>query len=326
MGNRWIAVKEESSYAAKPTWVSGVKYYPVTEYTPTPNNNTMELKESINLMAAGGILGGFVGEGRLNMYARPDNIPFFLKWLWGATTPSGGPVYKHTFTVADGVKSFSMEYCHGYPATNSIVAVGNVVKRIELVAAQNRPCMANITTQYNTEDTSAAASTLGSVPGLRPYTLFDATVVSFSETLKCENISITMERTIPDDAHTSGSRFLPDISEEAFAITGEFDARFQSLTQRKKFFGGAGSSDAPQNDFLTGALTCNFLGQLSGGSPSNYSMNITCPAIAITEIESGTVNRERLRQRLRFQAYSYTSGGGAAANTIELWNNVATLA
>ena len=323
MGNRWIGVKEESVYGTKPSWVSGVHYYPVTEYTATPNNNTMPLKESVNLMNAGGILGGFVGEGKLNMYARPDNLPYFLKWLWGNVTTSGGPVYKHAFTVAEGVKTFSLEYCHGYPAVNSIFALGCVVKRLELAASQTRPGMANFTLQYNTEDDASAASTLGTVPALRPLTLFDATVTSFGETLKCENITVTMERTIPDDSFTSGSRFLPDVSEEGFSITGEFDARFQSLTQRAKFYGGAGASTSPQNDFLTGALTANFLGPVSGGSPSNYSMNISCPAIAITEIESGTVNRERLRQRLRFEAYSYTSAGVAAVNEIDLWNTVA---
>ena len=319
MGNRWIEVKEEVAYATLPGW-SGVQTYPVTEFTATPNNNTMELKESVNLMAAGGILGGFTGNARLNMYARPDNLPYFFKWLWGTSTPTAGPPTGQIFTVTEPVKSFSLKYMHGYSGVNAIISKGNLVKSIELTAAQNRPCMANIALQYNTEDTNVAQTApmaaLSTV--LRPYTLFDATVTSIGEQLKCENISITMERTIPDDAHTSGSRFLPDISEEGFAITGEFDARFTTLTQRAKFFGGAGSSTSPQNDFLTGALTCNFLG---GAAPvNNYSMNFSLPAIAITEVESGTVNRERLRQRLRFQAYAYSSAGVPAVNQVTLLN------
>jgi len=330
MGNRWIAIKEEAAYGTNPgTWtiIGGVKQIPVADYTPTPNNNMMGLKESVDLMEAGGILGGFVGENRISMYARPDNLENMLKWVMGGVSSAAHDgVQQHTYSVVDGVKSFSMEYRHGYGALLPIFTLGNVVKSIEFNAAQNRPCMAEITTQYKTEDIATAGLALDAtvLPALRPYTLYDATVTSFGESLKCENVRVRLERAIPDDVHTSGSRFLPDISEEGFTISGELDARFTTFTQRSKFYGGvSGAETAPHNDFLTGVMTLYYLGQASGVVHPNYDMTISLPAVALQTLESGTTGRERLRQRIGFQAYSHTSAGATAAPSIVLSNDVA---
>jgi len=304
MGSRWVGVLEETAYASKPAgYPTGAKYLPFVDGEPVPNNNQMDLRESIYLMDTGAVMGGFVGEYTLRTFARPDNIANLLKWIWGtANSVAHDGMQQHTFTMSEGVKSFFMEHVTG-ASVNALALLGCVVKTVEFEAAQDRPVMSTWTLQYNKEDIAAAPSALGTIPSVRPFTLFDATVTSFGQVLKCESFRVRIERTVPDDAHTTGSRFLPDIVEEGFEITGELEGRFADWTQRQKFYGLAGASTTPQDEYYTGAISIACDGPPSGQVHDSYDLEFSFPAAGITEIPSPVNTRDRLRQTVNFKAF-----------------------
>jgi len=314
MGSRWIAVKEESSYGVKPSWASGVQYYPFIDGEPVPNNNEMDLRESIYLPDTGATMGGFVGEHTLRMFARPDNLAFLLKWAMGQVTELFAQgMYKHTFTMAEDARTFSAEHYPGVVAVNPAFLLGCVVKSVEFEASQDRPLIATWTLQYRTEDLVDAVSALGTLPAVRPFTLYDATVTSFGEVLKCESFRLRIERTIPDDAHVSGSRFLPNVVEEGFEITGELEGRFEGWSQKQRFF-GTGAPSSPAKEYLTGELSINCDGPPSGQTYDSYDLIFTMPKVGLTAQENPVGTRDRLMQRLEFKAFY------DATMKIELYN------
>lgn len=321
MPPRWIGIKEEVTYKTKPTWASGVTYMPFLEGEPRLDRGVADFEESLRLESEGAMFTGQVGTFDLQTLGRPDNMGWLLKWLLGAVTSQqqdSSTVYRHRFTVADEPESFSLEWFgHGLTAVNPAFLLGGVVKSLALESNQGRPALCTWGIQYATEDIATAVSTLGSVPTVRPFGLHDLTVLAYGDTIKAESCRLNVERVVPDDAHTSGSQELPDISSEGFNITGEIEARFESWDQREKLYGGTGSETAPDEEAFFGNMSIDFVGPPTGESPqTTYDLQIDLPTCLFKAADPRTVGRERLRQRLEFKAY-YN-----AANYFDLYNKV----
>jgi len=318
MGRRFVMIlTEDVAYGTKnAAWPTGAKSLQFIDYEIEPNRNQTVPLESDRMTPTFAHPGGFVASGDVKMYARPDSMGELLFYLWGAVTATiqgDGPIYRNRFTFAEGVDSFSMMVDFG-KSLNALFNLGTVVKKLTLEANKGDPAIATWNCQVRNQDTSSALSTISTLPSLRPFRLTDATIVQGGTTLKAESFRIEVERDIPDDAHTSGSILLPDISEEGFRITGEMEVRFESLIQMQEFFGGSAKT-APDEEMGTLAITASFDGPPTGDSDhDSYDLDINLPTCVITSYRSSINAYERLRQTIGFEAL-YN-----ASNYFDLYN------
>lgn len=319
MGKRWIKIgEEEVAYGTLST--ETFKCMPYRTLDIQPNQNPIAIEESDERMKTGYMFGGFVGSGPLVLSGRPDNIGWFLKWTMGGYNAAGAQtdLYLHEFSQGESIESFSLEECVGLGIQGRFL-LGCVSKRLTLESVMNGPMLATVDMQVRKEYLDSQTSITG-LPAIRPFALHDAVVQAPSgTTLKCESIRVNIENTIPDDAHTSGSRLLPDVSLEGFAINGELELRFESWAQRRRFYGAAVSEPLePQEEVRTVDLSIIWTGPVA--ATDDYRLDITLPAVMLTENPLATSQRERLKQRLTFEAIYH------ANNQIDLYNGLSTYA
>ncbi len=231
-------------------------------------------------------------------------------------------VWKHRYTMGETIKSFMMEECVGISGQLGRFLVGNVVKRITLESTMGSPLLVTIELQNNTE-ILLTQSTLGSLPSVRAFALHDA-VATLVGTVKAESIRINIENTIPDDAHTSGSRLLPDVALEGFSINGELELRFEDWDERRLFYGATVSEPVtPQDEVRLHALSGIWPGAPTGDpTEPYYKLDVNLPAVMITENPVTTTQRERLKQRVTFEAVKHASNYIDLYNKVESYNGV----
>lgn len=322
MGKRWIAISEESNYGVLEP-VHDFHCMPYKTLDLQPNQNPIAIEESDERMKTGYMYGGFVGLGTMALLGRPDNLGWYLKWAMGTVAGgvADGDLYKHVFTQGESIKSFSLEEDIGEDLDNRFLT-GNVMKRLTLESVMNGPMLMTNEIQYNNETLDTQAEDGAPLPSVRPFALHDAVVKApDAATLKVESIRLNIENTIPDDAHTSGHRLLQDISLEGFAINGELELRFESWAQRQRFYGAqvAGSEPkTPQDEVRMVDLDIVWTGPASAAGTSDYELHVDLPEVMLTENPLTTTMRERLKQRLTFEAI-YNAG-----NLIDLYNAVDT--
>lgn len=321
MGNRYVCILEESVYGTRVTPWTGQKFMPYLECDLQPKQNVLKLTESLYLEDTGAIYGGFVGGGNLKTLARADNMGNYLKWLFGGvahTIQAPGAMYQHRYTVAQSPKSFTLEHAQE-KTTKAMTYMGCVVKGLTLEAAQNNPGICTWDLQYRNEDKQYDKTTLSTVPAVRPFVLADAAVSVFTTTVKAESIRVNAERSVPDDAHTSDSRLLPDISEEGFKISGELELRFETWDQREDFYGGIATPTTPQEEVTLGNVSVDFVGPPSGDATyTTFDLKIDLPSCVLMENPFRVSARDRLKQSVTFEAVFN------AANYFDLYNLATT--
>lgn len=234
-------------------------------------------------------------------------------------------VWKHRYTMGETIKSFLMEECIGISGQLGRFLVGNIVKRVTLESTMGSPLLVTIELQNNKE-ILLTQSALGALPRLRAFALHDA-VATLVATVKAESIRINIENVSPDDAHTSGSRLLPNISLEGFSINGEFEIRFEDWTERRLFYGalvaGPAEPQTPQDEVRLHALSAVWTGPPTGDpTKANYVLDVNLPAVMITENPITTTGRERLKQRFTFEAVKHASNYIDLYDKVESYNGV----
>jgi len=286
-----------------------------------PNQNPIAIEESDERMKTGYMYGGFVGNGPLVLSGRPDNMGWFLKWTLGGYSAEGlqTDLYLHRFSQGETAESFSLEECTGVSGIDNRFLLGCVSKRLTVESVMNGPMLTTVEIQARKEYLDTTTS-IAALPAIRPFALHDAVVLApGGTTLKAESIRVNVENTIPDDAHTSGSRLLPDVSLEGFSINGELELRFESWAQRQRFYGAlvaAAEPTEPQEEVRTVDLSIIWTGPVA--TTDDYRMDINLPAVMLTENPLSTASRDRLKQRVTFEAIYH------ASNQIDLYNGVTT--
>lgn len=229
-------------------------------------------------------------------------------------------VWKHRYTMGETIKSFLLEECVGISGQLGRFLVGNVIKRVTLESTMGSPLLITVELQNNNE-VLLTQSALGTLPTVRGFALHDA-VASLVAEVKAESIRINIENVSPDDAHTSGSRLLPDISLEGFSINGELELRFEDWAERQLFYGATVSEPTtPQEEVRLHALSVIWTGAPTGDpTKPYYVLDVNLPAVMITENPQTRTQRERLKQRVTFEAVKH------ASNYIDLYNKVESYA
>jgi len=312
--NKWIGIAEETEYGTKV--VTPVKSLTYGTLELEPDQGLIDVEESERMIAQV-VTGPFKGGGSLGLYARPDTIGHFLKWVLGGVTSSqqgGTTMYKHTFSLAETIKSFTLSDNERQSTLDSRILAGCLVKALTLEAPARELVTCDMDLIYAWEDLEAKP-TKGTLSSLRPFVFHDLTTLKFDETtFTAESFSLKVENDIPDDTQDLGSRKLTEILLGGTDITGEFEAKFKSWDMRKRFYGAVTATE-PQEDLTLQQLEILPTGEASGiPTYPNYTLHAILPKVAITENPAPASKREILKQTFSFKAYK------DEGNVIELLN------
>jgi hypothetical protein len=304
--NKWIGIAEETTYGVKVSTPTKSLTYGTLDLNP--DQGLLEVEESEREISTM-VTGPFVGSGSLGLYARPDTIGHFLKWAMGAVTSAqqgGTAVYKHTFTMAETIKSFTLSDNERLSNLDSRFLAGCLIKKLTLEAPARELVTCDLDLLYAWEDL-ATKPTKGTISVLRPFVFHDLTILKLATTdFKAESFSINIENDIADDVHDLGSRKITDIVLSGSNIAGEFEMKFKDWTQRKIFYGATNATE-PQEDVTPQQLEIELTGEATGvtGYP-NYKLHIVLPKTLITENPAPASKRERLKQTFSFRAVKDT--------------------
>lgn len=301
---RYVNLSEELNYGSH----SLKRYYayPYIDLGLEPNQNPIVEQESYRREPTLEMFGGFVGTGPLVMLGRPEPLGWLLKWALG--TVAAGEVqdaevfYKHRYTVGDSIKSFTLDDTRiGTGTDASRFTYGNVIKTLTLEATMRAPLLMTADLQYNWEKLQDGGGVTPTEPVPRAFHLADAYValgVAGSEApVKVESMRLIIENTIPDDAHISNSRKLPDISLEASDIRVELGLRFEDWSQRNLFYGGTGTEVEPQDEVKIVRFDARFVGPATGLTiNTKHKFDIYLNQCMMTENPAPVSRRDRLQQ------------------------------
>ena len=320
MANRRIGLNEQSAYNVINK--VPVKYLDYLEFNAEPNANKLMPVTSGYRMKRFSTQGPYVGTYTLENVLAPDNIGHFLKWTTGDVSSgvADNSVYLHNFTMAQEIKSFTIEDCRGLTGVESEFLEGCLVKTLTMEAPARESVRYTVEGSYRTEELDTLTN-MGALPSLRPL-IFAGGSVSLDGALShVESFTFSWENLIPDDSHDVGSQFMQSIVLEGCNITGGVDLKFLTWDIRKKFYGGSGTATSPQTEDKTYTLILDFLGSSTGESvQTNYEIKITLPAVTLTANPAPVSGRDRLTQRFDWEAL-YNAG-----NKIQLWNKVSSYA
>jgi len=258
-------------------------------------------------MKTDSVILGFLGSGTIEMYARPDTIGHLLKWTFGDVTSSqvgATSTYDHEFTMGTSIKSFTV---HDVTEEDSDarLCIGTVIKSLTFEAPRGGVVTVRAEVQYVDEIIETAQS-YSAVSTLRPFVFHDGSITwGGSELADVESFRITISNDIPDDTHEIGSAKLQSIELQGFSITGEMDLKFKDWSIRKQFYGAQESGsepDNPQTEDRTFALSIVLSSELTGDDSYKYSLTFSFPKCTIKENPMTRRTRERLTQRMVFEA------------------------
>lgn len=312
--NKWAGIAEETTYGTKVTTPAKSLTYGTLDLNP--DQGLLEVEESERQIATM-VTGPFKGSGSFGLYARPDTIGHFLKWTMGAVTSAQQgttTMYKHTFTMAETIKSFTLSDNERLSALDSRILAGCLIKKLTLEAPARELVTCDLDLMYAWEDLEAKP-TKGTLSTLRPFVFHDLTILKLATVdFKAESFSFNIENDIPDDTHDLGSRKITDLLLGGSDITGEFEMKFKSWDQRKIFY-GATTATEPQEDVTPQQLEITLTGEASGvPAYPNYYVHIVLPKTLITENPAAASKREILKQTFSFRAVK------DAGNIVELLN------
>ena len=323
MGRRWISVAEETAgYGTEAS--AGEEFLSFINFDVNPDQGKIWTKDSDRREKVNEIMGPFLGTGELEMNARPDAIGHLLKWAFGGCESEvigTSAAWTHTYTIAEAIKSFTLEEDRGLGLDNRIL-LGTLIKELTLEAPARDKVALRAGLQYQFEKLDTAQE-VGSISTLRPFVFHDGSITDFngSALASVEALRFSLINDIPDDTHDLGSRKLPEIVLQGVEPVIEMDMKFKSWAMRQYFYGaqlaGPAEPKEPQDEGRTFNLQFTFNGPPTGETEAGseyYKLVGTLPAVSLKENPSPIAGRDRLTQRVTMEAL-YNAG-----NKLELVN------
>lgn len=266
-------------------------------------------------------LGGYHMEGSIPFMVEPEGmIGWFLKWSLGGVSSAqqgSGAAYKHTFTPADDLKSFTLWLKR--TGNQQIKIPYSVINSLELKQSVNDALRA-------TAGILGQKDQIASDFGSSSYSILDAfanhhlTVsiagVTTGQAAQAHNTTINITNNFDvEKGRVHGSRFYTGLVPESRDVTGSFDVWFDDDSEYERFWGAAALT-APGSVATPVALIFNWDTGIEAATGYNYILKVTIPGAIY---ESTTVNVSgRGMQTVTFAAQYDTSATNEVS--VELTN------
>jgi len=272
--------------------------------------------------------------GSIDLIVNPENMTKFLYWALGSVSHYAGAsvAFKHEYTPAQALESFTMEIAPAVPATEGAVDYqsrlisGCVIPSFTLEAVARELLTATIDVIGRREGQQAASSTDPPFSDLRPF-VFHEGVLSYDSSDIChaEAFRMTFDNDIPDDVYFLGSRFRggkmddgcgvgcdPVFFVQGLKVSGDMDIAFTDWTWWHWFW-GSGTATGPSNQQNPISLNLVFTGLATGDATyPNYAMEIYLPEVYLDTSEASIDTRDRIVQSLPYTAIYNASAGYVA--------------
>ncbi len=324
MPTRYVAVKEEASYAPTPA--------------VTPNQffdaNRAEANLEENHTFPTSMRGRSIFEVRENYYqdkvtwqtdVKPNNqIGWFLKWALGSVTSSqqgATTAYLHTFKAADTLRSFAWAY--NFDSLIEKRVPGCILQNIKFSVARGaNPLQADFTAIGQGESLVAVQSPSG-WSTLAPFKPFHSKVhIAGSELVNlAEGMTINIANKVYDigDIGVLGNRKLTRIEVGERTISGTLDIPVTSgtLDLYKRYLKDTGATEPGEPVVPFSIKLATDTGVVIAGA-YNYKIDFTMPKCVLTSAPPPMEKQERKRISLGWKAI-YDSGE-ASEIKVELQN------
>jgi len=235
MPERYVAVAEEVSYAPA-TPVVPNKFF-AANFCETALNPGLAFPVSIRGRSILEHREGYLQEAvTVNMDVKPDNmIGWFLKWILGSVTSAqqgATTAYKHTFKVAETVRSFALGY--NWDAIKEKRVPGCIMSGLSFSIARGvTPLIADISAIGQTEKLETVQSSSG-WSALAPFKPYQSKVeladVELANLVEAFRINIAPRVFGVGDIGVLGSRKLTRIELAERVVTGSMDLPLLSGT------------------------------------------------------------------------------------------------
>jgi hypothetical protein len=303
-GSRWLAIQEETSFNESPNFNTPDRFLAYTDLDINPDKGTLYVEESTRRERSAAVPGPFTETGTFTMLLRPDTCLEILKWTMGAHNPTAsGTGYKHTYTVANTIKSFAiLEVRNDISGLEGRAITGCQVKKLTIEAPAREICTLEVEVLAAQETLIASASlpSLGALSSLRPCVFADGSVsLAGSPLANVESFKFTFDNSIPDDTHDLGSIFIQTQELERLSMVVEMDLKFKSWAARKLFY-GTGSPTTPQKNPYAMVVSLTLTSE-EYASGEDCEVVITGGASVLTENPAGVKGQERLTQKVSME-------------------------
>jgi len=314
MGARYFGVGEETTFKQA---AAISKYIDIVDEGISLDNQVIKVENVADIIAKY-VAGPLKIGGTVNFYVEPENCGQFFKWALGSVVtsqPDAGNApntYKHEFTPADEIKSFTAEV--GLGDTNDAIKYkGMAIKALSLEAVAKEALMGSI--DVVAADLELVTAGTPSFSALAPFVFHQGQVkIAGTANGDIEAFKIKYENGIDEDAFAIGDRTLARLKAGARTITGEFDIAFTSNEQLKRFLGSA-TATSPQDTLESVALKLTMTGPLIEAT-YNYQLEIDLPRVVYNTTKANINKRERVVQNVAFEAYVDATAGYAIKITL----------
>ena len=313
---RFLGIGKESTYR---TAVSVSEYINIISESIAPDWDRVKLEEAGYRFATDKLPGGFKVTGDISLYVDAQSITKFLEGLLGnvSTSDDGASpavAYKHTFTPANSLPSYTLEIFPEYPADYSRQISGTGILSMRLEAEAGSPLTATIGVLGAKENLISPSSTSPTFANISPLPFNNSSVeIEDSAVATVEAFRLDISNSIPDDAFVLNDMFLPALRLEGGEITGEMDIAFTSWDYYKLFYGSSSATE-PSETPSTVKIELIATGGSTGSSTAgyeNYKLAITLPKCRLDASNANFDRRSRIVQRLGFEALYDSSSGYA---------------
>jgi len=316
LANRFIGIGEESTYR---TPVAATEYIDVVREALGPSDRSFIAVETAGRRELPDkVPGPYRAGGSFDFIVNADNITKLLKWALGnVTTTDDGlatPVaYRHDFTPADEIKSFTIEAAPGVKDGATLKSrqfAGCAVRSLSLEAVARELLVSTV--EVIAAKDALINSTTPTFSTVRPFVFFEGQLtLEGSAVANVEAFRVRIENSIPDDAHVLGDMFLPGIRLEGIRVTGDMDVAFLNWDLWKRFWGSATATE-PQTNVENVGLKLTMTGLSTGSTGAgfeNYKLEVDIPAAYLDTSEAGFDRRTRTVQSLGFEGVYDASAG-----------------
>jgi len=326
MPERYVAVAEEPSYAPA-TPVVPNKFFDAN-FAECGLNPGLAFPVSIRGRSILEHHEGLIAESvAVNMDVKPDNmIGWFLKWILGSVTSTqqGATIaYKHTFKVAETVRSFALGY--NWDAIKEKRVPGCIMTGLNFSIVRGAtPLIADIAAIGQSEklETVQTPSGWSALAPFKPYQskveLADSELANLVEGFR---INIGQRVFGVGDIGVLGSRKLTRIELAERTITGSMDLPLLSgtLDVYQRFLKDV-AAVAPGEPVVPFKLELLIDTGIIIADPHKYSINFVMPQCVITAAPVRIERQERKLFRVDFQCEQGDVGANKTEIQVELMN------
>jgi len=239
------------------------------------------------------------------MFVEPNNhFGWLLKWLLGNVSSAldGAAVstYRHTFTGADALKSFTMAV--GWDAINARQLIGCIVDALSVECVKGAPltATANILGKKETLET-VGTPTFGDLDAFEAYQATPKIKDSAETIVEAFRINVANNMYPVSDVGVLGDRYLPRAILRERVITGSMDLTFLDAGDYKDFLGDAAAVEPTVPlDPIDLELFFNTLIEPEAGFP--YRLEFDLPRVVYTGGDVHIIERERQTLRIDWTA------------------------